>query len=395
MKAAPVPNDRSRLVFDAAAGQLVPVRIWGRDVDSATVAQLTAIASRPFVVDHVAAMPDAHVSEGVAVGTVFATEHTVVPAALGGDLGCGMCAVRIAEGASRVAREDLERLVVALLRAIPTGDHTHRDRGVPLGESVAAAALSTAALCKDRDFFGPKHKGTLGGGNHFIEVDSDADDGLWLLVHSGSRGIGARVFGHHARAAGSSSPLAGLDAREGAGAAYLVDHAVALAFARENREALLARVVAVVADVLRITPRATEAFDVHHNFVAEETWGERRLLVHRKGAIHAAEGTLALVPGSMGTASYVVRGLGNPAAFGSCSHGAGRVMSRREARARVRPEDLRRVMKRVVYPPNMERSLVTEAPQAYRDVRRVLDDEADLVTPVVRLTPLAVVKGTS
>jgi len=381
-------------VFDPATGQRVPVHLWGRDIGAATVAQLCTIAQKPYVVDRVAAMPDAHVSEGVAVGTVFATEHTVVPTALGGDLGCGMSAVRFGEGASTISRGDLVRLVTALLRAIPTGKRTHRDRGVPLGDSLAEAALSTAALCRDRDFFGPRHKGTLGGGNHFIEIDSDADDGLWLLVHSGSRGLGARVFAHHAGAL-DHAPLAGQDTRGGLGAAYLADHTIALAFARENRDALMARALAVTEEVLRVEARAAVAFDVHHNFVAEETWGERRLLVHRKGAVHAAAGALALVPGSMGTASYVVRGLGNPEAFGSCSHGAGRIMSRREARARVRPEDLRRVMTKVVFPPGMDAALVTEAPQAYRDVRRVLEDEADLVTPVVRLTPLLVVKGAS
>lgn len=379
-----------RTVFEP--GQRVPIEIWGRDVDDETVAQLRAIASEPWVVDRVAAMPDAHVSGGVAVGTVFATEHTVVPSALGGDLGCGMAAVRVGDGARSVSRDRLVRLVEALLRAIPTGDRIHRGRGIALGEALAATTLSTSALRKARDYFGPRHKGTLGGGNHFVEIDADADDGLWLLVHSGSRGLGARVFSHHAAAEGRV-PLAGLDVRTESGAAYFADHAFALAFARENRDALVAKALEVVADVLAIDVSPSEAIDVHHNFVARETWGERSLLVHRKGAIAAEAGALALVPGSMGTASWIVRGRGEPAAFGSCSHGAGRVMSRREARARVRPAELARAMGDVVFPPGKAGALVTEAPQAYRDVRRVLDDEDDLVARVLRLVPLVVVKG--
>ena len=188
----------------------------------------------------------------------------------------------------------------------------------------------------------------------------------------------------------------GLDTETDAGLAYLTDLGVALAFAKENRSNLVARALEVVASVLSFSPpeSASEAwFDVHHNFVARESWSGHDLYVHRKGAVASGAGELALVPGSMGTASYVVRGLGHPETFGSCSHGAGRVMSRREARAKVDPKALARAMKRVVYPPGMETSLVTEAPSAYRDVRAVLDDEADLVTPILRLEPLAVLKG--
>lgn len=394
----------SRVVFEPERGQRVPIKVWGRDVDEPTVRQLQEIASKPYAWGHVAAMPDAHVSEGVAVGTVFATLRTVVPRALGGDLGCGMSAIRFAEGATRTDRRALVRLVAELGRAIPVGEATNRGQGLALSEELAVVMLSTGALARERDFVGPRHKGTLGGGNHFVEIDSDADDGLWLLVHSGSRGFGARVFAHHARVAESldPSPLAGLDTEAPEGAAYLADLAVALAFARENRDAIVARALDVISSVLGSSIAESDAsvaledasrFDVHHNFVAKEAWLGSDLFVHRKGAVAARSGALALVPGSMGTASYVVRGTGHSDAFGSCSHGAGRVMSRREARQNVRPAALARSMRRVVYPEGMEASLVTEAPEAYRDVRRVLEDEADLVVPVTRLTPLAVLKG--
>jgi tRNA-splicing ligase RtcB (3'-phosphate/5'-hydroxy nucleic acid ligase) len=370
--------------------------VWGRDVDEQTVRQLREIASMPYAFGHVAAMPDAHVSEGVAVGTVFATLRTVVPRALGGDLGCGMSAIRFAENVGRVDRRLLVRLVADLGKAIPTGDFAHRGSGIPLSEALEKAALSTGALAHAMDFVGPRHLGTLGGGNHFVEVDSDADGGLWLLVHSGSRGLGARVFAHHAKVASELDPrpLSGLDTETEQGAAYLADLAVALAFARENRRVLETRALDIVSSVLGMAmDESAVRFDVHHNFVARERWLDHDLYVHRKGAVAAPAGELALVPGSMGTASYVVRGTGHSESFGSCSHGAGRRMSRREARTKVRPAALARAMRRVVYPEGMEASLVTEAPEAYRDVRHVLDDEADLLVCETRLEPLAVLKG--
>jgi tRNA-splicing ligase RtcB len=397
----------SRVVFDPAGGQRVPVRIWARAITEETERQLVRVASQPYVVGHVAAMADAHVSQGIAVGTVFATEHAVVPAALGGDLGCGMSAARIGLDADGLDRRLLTRVVADLGRAIPTGDRTHRGAGVPVPDGLLAPALSTRSLDHAREALARRHLGTLGGGNHFLELDRDADGGLWLLVHSGSRGLGAAIAAHHAKAAGSASPLAALDVRHEAGAAYLGDLAWALAFARENRRRLAARAMEVLADVagaaiaLDGTPPASserdphpaEAVDVHHNFVTRERWLDRELLVHRKGAVAVPKGALALIPGSMGTASYLVEGLGCEASFGSCSHGAGRVMSRREARDRIAPAGLARAMRDVVYPEGMARALVEEAPAAYRDVREVLEDQEDLVMRRTRVEPIAVLKG--
>jgi tRNA-splicing ligase RtcB len=384
-----------RVAFAPESGQRVPIRIWARRVDDETMRQLARVASQPYVVGHVAAMADAHVSDGIAVGTVFATEHAVVPRALGGDLGCGMSAVRIGLDASALDRRVLDRFVTELGRAVPVGDATHRGKGVDVPDALLAPALSTRALEHARASLARRHLGTLGGGNHFVEIDRDADGGVWLLVHSGSRGIGAAIAGHHARAAetATAGPLASLDVREPAGAAYLDDTTFALAFARENRRRLAARAAEVLSDVAGDAPDVSEDVDVHHNFVAREAWLGRELLVHRKGAIAAPAGVLALIPGSMGTASYLVEGLGNADAFGSCSHGAGRVMSRREARERIAPAALERAMRHVAYPAGHARDLVEEAPSAYRDVREVLEDQEDLVIRKLRVEPLAVLKG--
>ena len=260
-------------------------------------------------------------------------------------------------------------------------------------DALFEAPLSTGALEHTREALARRHLGTLGGGNHFVELDRDPEGGLWLLVHSGSRGPGAAIAHHHARAAEGGEDLAGLDARMPGGTAYLQDLLWALDFARENRQTLEARAIDVLAEVLPVPVAPGPRIDVHHNFVAREAWADQTLLVHRKGALAVPAGDLALIPGSMGTASYLVEGLGEPASFGSCSHGAGRVMSRKEARAKVRPRALAEAMRRVVYPEHRLGQLVEEAPDAYRDIGEVLEDQADLVRRRVRLEPVAVLKG--
>ncbi|WP_257455482.1 RtcB family protein [Archangium lipolyticum] len=373
----------------------VPILAWAREVPPGAVKQLQHIASQPYVVEHVAAMPDVHVAQGVAVGTVFATERTVVPGALGGDLGCGVSAHRFDFPAASLGRAELERLLGALARRVPVGDAVHRGAGLPLPPGLQAASLSTHRLQREWERLAPRHLGTLGGGNHFLELDRDAGGDLWLLIHSGSRGVGGAIAAHHLRvaAARGEGSLPGLRTDTPEGAACLADIELACRFARANRDTLAARAVEVLVEALGCEPDPGASVDVHHNHVAEERHLGRALLVHRKGAVGLEAGQRGLIPGSMGTASYVVEGRGEPRAFGSCSHGAGRVLTRGEARARIRPAALEHALRRVVFDRHRVDALVEEAPEAYRDIAEVLEDEADLVTPVLRLTPIAVLKG--
>ncbi len=379
-------------VLESPPGAL-PILAWARTVPPGAVKQLQHIASQPYVVEHVAAMPDVHVSQGVAVGTVFATERTVVPGALGGDLGCGVSAHHFAFPAASLGWADLERLLAALARRVPVGDAVHRGAGLPLPPELQAVSLSTHRLQREWERLAPRHLATLGGGNHFLELDRDAGGDLWLLIHSGSRGIGGAIASHHLRVAETKGEgsLPGLRTDTPEGAACLADLDQACRFARANREALAARAVEVLAEALGCEPEP--GVDVHHNHVAEETHLGRVLLVHRKGAVGLAPGQMGIIPGSMGTASYLVGGRGEPRAFGSCSHGAGRVLTRGEARARIRPAALEHALRRVVFDRNRVHALVEEAPAAYRDIAEVLEDEADLVTPLLRLMPIAVLKG--
>jgi tRNA-splicing ligase RtcB len=232
-----------RVIFEPERGQRVPLRVWARTTTPETIRQLQRLASQPYVVEFVAGMADAHVSEGVAVGSVFATERSVVPRALGGDLGCGMSARLIGIGADRLELRALEGLVRALGRAIPAGETTHRGRGVAVPDDLLASSLSTRTLEHTREALAPRHLGTLGGGNHFLELDRDADGSIWLLVHSGSRGLGAAVAEHHARVAEGegTNDLASLDITTEHGAAYFNDLSWALDFAKTNREMLESR----------------------------------------------------------------------------------------------------------------------------------------------------------
>jgi tRNA-splicing ligase RtcB len=376
-------------------GQRVPVLLWSRCPPPAAVKQLQRLAAQPWVVDQVAGMPDLHLAEGVAVGTVFATEHHAIPAALGGDLGCGVAALHFRCHAPSLARRQLGAALAALDRVIPTGDALQGRPGVPVPEELAASPLSTGALGRARDRLAPLHLGTLGGGNHFLELDTDPEGSLWLLIHTGSRGLGAAIREHHqaaAEAAGGGA-LAALDTRTEAGQAYLADVAWALRFARANRDRIAARASEILADTLGAEPEPESRVDVHHNFLSREEHGGRPVLVHRKGAVAAPEGASVLIPGSMGTATYVAEGRGDPRSFCSCSHGAGRVMSRSEARARVTPGLLEAQLRRVVFDRRKLRTLIEEAPAVYRDIREVMEDQRELVTARLRLSPLGVLKG--
>jgi len=385
----------ARVILPGPGEARVPIHVWARSLPDGALVQLQRIAAQPYVVEHVAAMPDVHVAHGVAVGTVFATERTVVPVALGGDLGCGMAALRFDFPAAALSHRDRQRLLAKLGARIPVGEAVHRGRGAPVPDGLLEAPLSTGALMHARARLLGRHLGTLGGGNHFVELDRDGEGDLWLLVHTGSRGLGAVIAAHHLRAAEAegTGALPGLDVSSLAGRACLADLAWALQFARANRDRVLAAAVEVVSGETGVAPDGPSRVDLHHNFVAEETHFGRPLLVHRKGAIAAPLGVCALIPGSMGTASYLVEGLGAPESFGSGSHGAGRVLTRREAQARISPRRLTLAMRRVVFDPRRTRTLVEEAPSAYRDLSEVLEDQAELVRPLRRLEPLVVLKG--
>ncbi|HSI33710.1 MAG TPA: RtcB family protein, partial [Tepidisphaeraceae bacterium] len=373
-----------------------PIATWLTDPLTADVARAVDRLARCPGVARIALMPDVHLSEHVCVGTVLATIGLLYPAAIGGDIGCGMAAIAFDAPASAVlaTKSDAPRILHELKQRIPANRH-HRPQDLP--EELDSTPLSHPSLesIKHRD--GRVQFATLGGGNHFLEFQSDDDsiggDGrLWLMLHTGSRGVGQAIRDHHlARARGR--PLAALDADSPDGRDYLADMAWATAYAAASRRAIVDRVASLLAELLAITPLPDTYIDCHHNFVRQETHFDQPLYVHRKGAISAEINEPGITPGSMGTHSFHVAGRGNPAALHSSAHGAGRAMSRGEARQRISPHDLSRQLDSVYFYPTMADALREEAPAAYKPIDKVMRAQRDLTRIVRKLRPVLSYKG--
>jgi tRNA-splicing ligase RtcB (3'-phosphate/5'-hydroxy nucleic acid ligase) len=388
-------------------GERVPIRLWAspREVGSDAIRQLKAVAGLPWVAHHVAVMPDVHVGKGATVGSVIALRGAVAPAAVGVDIGCGMAALETSLSANDLP-DDLKRLRQKIEGAVPVGRGLHRTpvwresgdelsmRGTALLQRFSELERSVQRLVERASL----QLGTLGGGNHFLEVCLDTEQAVWLMLHSGSRHIGAALAEFHmlnARRLFHNRDLPDPDlavfiAGTPAFAAYRRDLYWAQEYAALNRAVMLERTKDVVR---RLFPRVTFGTPIscHHNYVAEETHFGEELLVTRKGAIRAGLGELGIIPGSMGTKSYIVRGKGNPLSFESASHGAGRRMSRTEARKSFTLADLERQTRGVEC--RKDRGVIDEAPKAYKDIDRVMTEQADLVEIVAELKQVVCVKG--
>lgn len=343
---------------------------------------------------HIAVMPDAHLAEEVCVGTVTATTRRLYPAAVGGDIGCGMVALRFRADADLLAdRDRAARLLAALYRRVPHLVHPTAE-APPLPGALLDAPLSAPGLesLKQRD--GRVELGTLGRGNHFLELQRDEEGGLWLLVHSGSRAMGPAIRDHHdARAERGPSGLRSLEADSEEGRAYLADAAWAGRYASASRARMVDAAASLLAELFGVEPDPASRVEVDHNHVRREEHGGRELWVHRKGAMGLAAGAAGVVPGSMGSPSYHVEGRGHPDALASSAHGAGRALSRAEARRRIAARQLLREASGVWFDHRIADRLREEAPSAYKDIGAVMRAQRDLVRIVRRLTPVLAYKA--
>lgn len=400
-----------------------PVKAWthGVTVEADARRQLENVAKLPFVFHHVAAMPDVHWGLGATIGSVIPTKGAIVPAAVGVDLGCGMAAVRTSLTSHQLP-ENLRDLRSAIEKAVPHG-RTHRGKkgmdrgswtnpperithvwqhathkGEPL-ETGLKAILDKHPKLKDGNSL--THMGTLGTGNHFVEVCLDEVDRVWVMLHSGSRGIGNKIgtyFIDKAKreAEANGVPLPDTDlAWLPEGTDLFTDYVQAVGwaqdFARANRQAILHAVLMVMAH--QLPPFTTDeiAVNCHHNYVEEEEHYGERIWVTRKGAIRARAGELGIIPGSMGAKSFIVRGLGNPESFHSCSHGAGRAMSRSAARQKYTLEEHEKATAGVEC--RKDKEVLDETPGAYKDIDTVMAAQTDLVEVVHTLKQVVCVKG--
>lgn len=404
------------------AGYAMPVKSWCENCEEGAVKQAVNLAHHPALVHHVALMPDAHQGYGMPIGGVVAAKDAVIPAAVGVDIGCGMIATETDVPAEVFAEMSFRRAFQEKLKErIPVGEgesHKSTQNWEGFEEYTANNGMRSNLWPSKLDRM---NLGTLGGGNHFIELQkSTALDGsgdpeggakVWLMIHSGSRNLGKRIEEHYHRIAARMcerfhSPLpdkdlAFLPIEEPTGHDYFTDMLFALRYAKENRRRMMEMMKATLAEFV---PNANflRTIDIHHNYAAfEEHFGEK-VCVHRKGATSAKLDEIGIIPGSMGTASYIVRGLGNPDSFMSCSHGAGRRMSRIAASTTLTVEECDKAMDGIVcerwhkykgFGKAKGRLDLSEAPQAYKDIEDVIASELDLVEPLVRLVPLASLKG--
>ena len=357
-----------------------PLHVWSFEPLAPEVARAAERLRRTEGVAHVALMPDAHLAHDVCIGSVVASEDRLFPDAVGGDAGCGMRAVRVGYDAERLRdSEEAARVLGGLIERVPI-----QVRDAPAPEAPAPEAIADLARK------GRWQLGTLGRGNHFLELQRDDADATWLMIHTGSRSVGPAIRDRfRARAQTTSTGLSYLGADEDDGGAYLEAIAYARAWARRSR----ALIEDAVTDLLEATVDEESRIDIDHNHVSREVHGGRPLWVHRKGAARADPGTRLVIPGSMGTASYHVEGRGAPDALCSSPHGAGRTMSRADARRRMTDRRLHEEMRGVYFDHRKTRALREEAPSAYKAIGAVMRAARPLVRVIRRLEPLLVHKG--
>jgi len=379
-----------------------PIKLWLDDIDDGAIGQAKNLANLPFVYKHIAVMPDAHLGYGMPIGGVMATEDVIIPNAVGVDIGCGMCAVQTS--LSDISSDKLKAIIQGIRAAVPLGFKHHKHRQskalmpkmkIPLSELPLVAQEYNNALTQ---------LGTLGGGNHFIEIQKGSDGHIWIMIHSGSRNLGYKVANLYNRLAiqlnaewGSKIPkkwqLAFLPLSSEAGRNYLLEMQYCIEFALANRKLMMERVKDVFQAMA--SPVSFSSFiNIAHNYAAMETHFNKRVMVHRKGATSAREGELGIIPGSQGTPSYIVRGRGNSESFESCSHGAGRKMGRKQAQRRLDLEaEVKKMDDRGIIHSIRSRKDLDEAAGAYKNIDQVIENQIDLVEVILTLHPLAVIKG--
>ena len=390
-------------------GNATPVKIWTDDIDEGSKAQLANIASLPFIHHHVAAMPDVHLGIGATIGSVIATHQAIIPAAVGVDIGCGMVAARLSLTANDIDEKRLKKVFDQISRDVPVGRDQHADGWVlvdavrPFEPGLKALTERHPQLLKAFGKFSKwaNQMGTLGGGNHFIEVCLDEHAQVWVMLHSGSRGIGNAIATYFIELARKDMArnMVHLPDRDLAyfaeGSEHFADYVEAVHWAQEyamaNRQAMLDLVLAGLARHLPPFTVTTEAVNCHHNYVAREHHFGADVWVTRKGAIRAGKGELGIVPGSMGARSYIVRGKGNPESFCSSAHGAGRRMSRTAATKRFTEADLARQTEGVIC--RKDKGVVDEIPGAYKDIDEVMANQRDLTEVLHTLKQVVCVKG--
>ena len=380
----------------------LPIKLWLNDVEAGALEQARNLARLPFAFSHIALMPDCHKGFGMPIGGVLATREVIIPNAVGVDIGCGMCAVKTS--LEEIDTSTLKELMSGIRELVPLGFKHHNkpqdDKRMPdknrMGQMPVVNREYDSATCQI---------GTLGGGNHFIEVQKGSDGFIWIMVHSGSRNIGKQVADHYNRLAiklnqewkstvPRTAQLAWLPLDSPEGREYFSEMNYCIEFALANRRLMMDNILSVFEKTFKGDFKADPMINIAHNYASNENHFGQDVIVHRKGATLARKDTIGIIPGSQGANSYIVKGKGNPESFESCSHGAGRKMGRREA---IRSLDLKKEIKKLddqgIIHAIRRAGDLEEASGAYKDIQVVMKNQDDLVDILVELKPLAVIKG--
>ena len=385
-----------KIINDAALR--VPIKMWLDDIEEGALDQARDLAKLPFVFSHVVLMPDSHQGYGMPIGGVLAAEDTVIPNAVGVDIGCGMKALKT--NLTTMASKELIKLMDEIKKRIPLGFKHHKTKQKWEGFE----RFPDIPVIKQQLDSAKYQIGTLGGGNHFIEIQKGSDGYIWIMIHSGSRNFGLQIAQKYNAIAKQicQSKNISLPNRDLAFLSFDTEEAneymdamnYALEFARENRSIMMRKIIESFSDIGYEDFDDCEVYDIHHNYAAMESHFGRDLIIHRKGATSAKNGQIGIIPGSQGTKSYIVKGKGNKDSFMSCSHGAGRKMGRKRAIRELNIQDeTRRLDELGIIHSIKNKSDLGEAPGAYKDIDTVMENQKDLVEIEVELSPLAVIKG--
>lgn len=381
----------------------IPIKLWLDEPEASALEQARNLANLPFAFSHVCLMPDTHQGYGMPIGGVLATDNAIIPNAVGVDIGCGMCAVKTNVCADGIERKQLTDVMRGVRELIPLGFDHHKQRQ---DENLMPQdfKIDDLVIVKRQYLAALKQIGTLGGGNHFIELQKCNEGYLWLMIHSGSRNFGLQVAEHYNKVAkklneayfSSINPkadLAFLPFNTDEAHQYYREMQYCTLFAFANRKLMTERIQSIISTVFSgVTYEPL--INIAHNYAAWEEHAGKKVLVHRKGATSAKAGEVGIIPGSQGTKSYIVEGLGNPESFMSCSHGAGRLMSRTAAVKNLNlEEEKRKLDEQGIIHSIRGKSDLEEAASAYKDITQVMAFQEDLVKIKVELSPLAVIKG--
>ena len=386
------------------ATEKLPIKMWLEDIEDGALEQAKNLANLPFAFKHIAIMPDSHVGFGMPIGGVLATKGVVVIDAVGVDIGCGMCACKITnQGISEYHESSLKFIMGKIRESIPVGFEHHKERQTGLPIFSCNMSYKDRCIVDEQWDAAAYQLGTLGGGNHFIEIQADEEDNVWIMIHSGSRNLGKKVCDYYNDVAkklnekwySSVDPkwdLAFLPLDIEEGRCYMAEMQYCVEFAYANRMHMMR----AIQNILKLFNGAEfgDTINIAHNYAAWENHYGQNVIVHRKGATRARKDEVGIIPGSMGTNSYIVKGLGNVESFMSCSHGAGRKMGRNAAKSGLDLNtEIAELDRKGIIHGIRNISDLDEAPGAYKDVEVVMENQKDLVTPIVKLRPLAVIKG--